>query len=449
MDRTGEALAVARQRKDCLALCEQRGWEAVEYVDNDTSATTGKARPAYTRMLADIREGRIGAVVAWDLDRLHRRPIELEAFMALADEKQLALATVSGDVDLSTAQGRLMARLKGNVAAHEVEHKAARQRVAARQKAERGLPQWKRAFGYLGDTHQPDPVTAPLVKQAYAAVLAGASLNDVCRLWNGAGALTLNGRMWTPAAVSVFLRKARNAGLRSHTDCKTKTTEIVGKGTWPALVDEDTWRAVQAVLNAPGRAPGRKTVRRHLLTGVLGCGRCGHYLSGMQTLQKTIVYRCKRCLGVSIAAGEVEPFLTRQLGGRLAMPDAVDLLRADLHDDAEAERLRTEANTLLARLDEIADERADGMLTGAQAHRATERIHAKLAEIERRQQDQERVRVFDGIPIGTPEAVDAVDKLSPDRLRAVMDLLMKITIEPVGKGGHVFKPERIKVDWRG
>ena len=45
---------------------------------------------------------RLGAVVVWDLDRLHRRPIELETFMALADEKHLALATVSGDVDLST-----------------------------------------------------------------------------------------------------------------------------------------------------------------------------------------------------------------------------------------------------------------------------------------------------------------------------------------------------------
>jgi hypothetical protein len=32
------------------------------------------------------------------------------------------------------------------------------------------VPNWKRAFGYLDDTRQPDPVTAPLVKQAYAAV---------------------------------------------------------------------------------------------------------------------------------------------------------------------------------------------------------------------------------------------------------------------------------------
>jgi len=35
----------------------------------------------------------------------HRRPIELERFMELADEHRLALATVSGDVDLSTVAG--------------------------------------------------------------------------------------------------------------------------------------------------------------------------------------------------------------------------------------------------------------------------------------------------------------------------------------------------------
>ncbi len=36
--------------------------------------------------------------------------------MSLADEKRLALATVAGDVDLATPQGRLVARLKGSVA---------------------------------------------------------------------------------------------------------------------------------------------------------------------------------------------------------------------------------------------------------------------------------------------------------------------------------------------
>ena len=73
-DPSGQALGVACQREDCVALCTAKGWTPAEYVDNDVSASSAKKRPAYERMLADIRDGRIGAVVAWDLDRLHRRP---------------------------------------------------------------------------------------------------------------------------------------------------------------------------------------------------------------------------------------------------------------------------------------------------------------------------------------------------------------------------------------
>lgn len=360
-----------------------------------------------------------------------------------------------------------MARLKGSVARHEVEHKSARQRRAMEQLAARGVPRWRRAFGYLDDgSHQLDPTTAPLVAEAYAAVLAGGSISDIAREWNAAGAYGLNGKPWTASTVSLFLRAPRNAALRAHNG------EIVGAGTWPPLVDEQTWRATQAVLDAPGRAPGRKTVRKHPLTGVLRCGKpgCGGTLSGQWVMQRTggasgrprngetkqhpgkvahsITYACKKCRGCSIRAEYVEPLLYRVVSGRLTMPDAVDLLKSEQHDEAEAEALRTEANTLLTRLDEIADERADGMLTGPQARRATERIEAKLDEIERRQQDQERLRVFDGVPLGTPEAAEAIHRLSPDRFRAVLDVLAEFVVAPVGKGGRVFNPERVQVNWR-
>src|SRR3954454_2477541 len=134
LDRDGSGLAVARQRQDCLKLCADRGWEPVEYVDNDTSASNGKVRAAYVRMLADVDAGRVGAVVAWDLDRLHRRPVELEHFIDLADRHRLALATVGGQHDLSTTAGRLTARIMGNVARHEMEHKSDRQKRANLQR---------------------------------------------------------------------------------------------------------------------------------------------------------------------------------------------------------------------------------------------------------------------------------------------------------------------------
>src|SRR5262249_46991638 len=162
----------------------------------------------------------------------------------------------------------------------------------------------------------------------------------------------------------------RNCGSRAHNG------EVIGKGTWEPLVDESTWRAAQAVLDAPGRAPGRKTVRRHLLTGMLQCGNkgCSGYLSGNWTTQKTIAYRCKQCGGVSIRAEHVEPLLYKIMSGRLAMPDAVDLLKAEIHDEAEAEAIRTELNTLYGELEKIGIERGQRLLTGQQAKIATDLI---------------------------------------------------------------------------
>ena len=441
-DPSGQQLGVGRQREDCAKLCQVKGWTPVEYLDNDVSASNGKKRPAYERMLTDIAEGTIGAVVAWDLDRLHRRPIELERFMELADSHRVALATVSGDVDLSTAQGRLVARMKGAVARHEIDQMKARQCRKHEQNAANGVPHWSRAFGYLDGTHQPDPKTAPLVKAAYAAVLAGGSLGDVARMWNQAEAFTRNGKLWTHPQVSNFLRKPRNAGLRAHNG------EIVGKGTWPALVDESTWRAAQAVLNAPGRAPGRKSVRKHLLTGVLGCGKCGHHLSGHITGTGRLAYNCKGCRGVSVRAEHVEPLLYRIVSGRLAMDDAVDLLKAEIHDEQEAEAIRLELNELYGELEKIGAERGRRELTGPQAKIATDLVQEDIAKLERRQQDTERLRVFADLPLGKPQVADAIGKLSPDRFRAVLHILATITVAPVGKGGHTFHEDRVQVAWK-
>jgi len=469
LDRDGNELGVSRQREDCTALAADKGWDTIEYVDNDTSASSAKKRPAYERLLSDIRAGRIKAVIAWDLDRLHRRPVELEDFMALADEKHLALATVSGDVDLSTAQGRLVARLKGAVARHEIEHKSARQRRAARQKAEQGRPHWRQAFGYR-DTDNgpvPDPKVAPLVRRAYRLLLSGGSLKEIATLFNDAGSYGLTGKPWSVSTVSLFLRAPRNAGLRAHND------EIIGKGTWKPLVPEATWRAAQEILSDPSRAPGPKSVRQHMWTGVPRCGHkgCDGRLGGQWalrltggspgrpkagqkkephpgTMAATITYQCKKCRRCSIRGPQLHDILLGIIKGRLVMEDAADLLYDEQHDEVDTEALREEAKTLYSRLDALAVEHADGLLTARQVKVSTDRLQARLDEIEKKLRAPVAVAVFDGIRLGTPKAADDVEKLSPDRLRAVCNWLGTATVMPVGRRGKVFDPERVRWEWR-
>ncbi|HSP36837.1 MAG TPA: recombinase family protein, partial [Frankiaceae bacterium] len=85
-DRTGEGAGVERQRKDRHELATARGWTvARDFTDNDVSAYSTRARPAYRALLDAVREGQVDEIIAWHPDRLHRSPIELEEFISLTD----------------------------------------------------------------------------------------------------------------------------------------------------------------------------------------------------------------------------------------------------------------------------------------------------------------------------------------------------------------------------
>ncbi len=85
-DPNDTSLGVTRQVKDCLTLAERKGWTVGEvFTDNDVSATSGRARPEYQRVMAALAAGRFQALVVWDVDRLTRTPRELEDVVDLAE----------------------------------------------------------------------------------------------------------------------------------------------------------------------------------------------------------------------------------------------------------------------------------------------------------------------------------------------------------------------------
>ena len=145
---------VDRQREDTVILCETKGWTPVDfYVDNDRSASNGKDRPEWDRLLADIEAGKVDAIAAWDQDRGWRVMGELEQlrkFFKSLGHPVLFATTGQGDIDLFSPTGVMMAQIKTAVSEHEIAMMKVRQKRAGRQKAERGLPKWRRAFGFLG-----------------------------------------------------------------------------------------------------------------------------------------------------------------------------------------------------------------------------------------------------------------------------------------------------------
>jgi DNA invertase Pin-like site-specific DNA recombinase len=93
---------------------------------------------------------KIDAIAAWDQDRGWRMMHELEDLRRFLTSlgREIKLATTGqGEIDLYSPTGVLTAQIKTAVSEHEIAMMKVRQRRAARQKAEKGLPKWKQAFG--------------------------------------------------------------------------------------------------------------------------------------------------------------------------------------------------------------------------------------------------------------------------------------------------------------
>ena len=149
-DRVGAGLGVERQREDCEQLVAARGWSTVAvYSDNDISAYSGRPRPGYRQLLADIETGNVDVVVAWHTDRLHRSPLELEDYIAACEQRDVGTLTVrAGELDLATASGRMVARMLGAAARHESEQKSERVKRAREQEARSGRNHGHLGYGY-------------------------------------------------------------------------------------------------------------------------------------------------------------------------------------------------------------------------------------------------------------------------------------------------------------
>src|SRR3954454_22141522 len=143
-DRNGERAGVQDQERRCRALAKQHGLTVVgaPYVDNDIGASTRsrkKSRAAYDQMIHAVEAGEFGVVLAYSNSRLTRRLAELEDLIQLHERTGVVFMTVvSGNDNLSTADGRMVARIKASVDSAEAERIGERVAAARERQAKAG-----------------------------------------------------------------------------------------------------------------------------------------------------------------------------------------------------------------------------------------------------------------------------------------------------------------------
>lgn len=461
-DRTGQGLGVARQRTDCEDIVNREGWGLIEvYVDNDLSAFNGKPRPAYDRMLDDLAAGHVDAVVAWHPDRLYRDMRDMEDFIEAVEKASAQVRTVTaGAVDLSTASGRMTARVGAAVARHESEHKAERIRRKMAELAEAGKSTGgPRTFGFEADHYSVREEEATLVREAAERALAGESLRSIARDWNERGIPTVRSAPgWTYQSIHRMLGSPRLAGLKTHHG------EIVGPAAWPAIIDRDTHERLKVRLKSKGGPAIR--VRKRLLTGLIFCGRCGTRLytkvstrRRRSNVVRTPLYTCvtepgrgqgSACGRLAVVSDPVDAEVGSQVIEALAGPGLATALSAFADEGSARAELSARIVDDQERLDELVKEYADGNLTRGEWRAARKRLAQRLDDAQRRLERLTPSTVLTDLGSSAESLHTRWESEDVVWRRAVVEAVVeRVEVAPKGhRGGNRFDPGRITITWR-
>ncbi|GAA1446376.1 hypothetical protein GCM10009641_69800 [Mycobacterium cookii] len=361
--------------------------------------------------------------------------------MELCERKAATIALVRGtDLDMSTPAGILVADVMGATARHEIKQKSDRQRRAQQQAAEQGKPAGgRRAFGYGSDGVTVNEAEARHVREAFADVMHGASLKGIARRWNDAQALTTAGNLWTHGTVRGVLKNPRYAGLRTYRG------EVVGPAVWPALIDEDTFEAVRAILSVPERRTTLTTARKYLLPGLALCWKCGSDCATGHTRHGKRVYVCRANKCISRKADDVDALVEAVIVERLSRPDAGDLLATDNRD--ELRELQGKAAGIRQRLDDLATGLEEGVLTLAAVRKSSERLRNELRRVEVEMAATVHTDAL-GPLVDAQDVAAAWSALDVQQRRGAVDALMRVTLLKPETGRRDFDPASVRIDWR-
>ena len=451
-DREGESKGVGRQIKDGLALAAERDWpEPVIYNDNDKSAWKRTVvRDDFRRLLADIAEGSVDAVIVYDSDRFYRQPRELEEFLDVCEgAKVTELTQVTGDVDLGSTDGKLTLRIKAAVAVKESDDKSRRIKRKALELAEQGKLSGggTRPFGFEDDRLTLRPDECVVIVELANRFLAGEGIRALCFDLNERGITTTTGKQWVPQVLRRMLKSARISGRREHKG------EIVADAVWPAIISPETSDRIRAVLSDPGRRKNDR-VRRYLLAGFLNCGRCGERLTSRPRADGRRRYVCARrpgsdaCGKLAVIADELEDVIVEIVLSRLEGPALGRALAARSDDGKENlhQRAIDEAN---GQLEELAALYAEQRISASEWMAARVPIEARLS---RAKADLARTAgsgALEQFVSGGAQIREAWPNLSLSRKRAVIRAVLDlITIAPAVRGRNRFDPSRVEPKWR-
>lgn len=448
---------IGRQVEACRALASSRDYSVVEtYTDDGVSGYRERGQgTAFARMLDDARAGRFDVLIVRKLDRLARSLAALEALTAA----KVQVVTTDGEVDLTTASGRLVANVLTSVARAESETKAERRVFANKARRGDGIPTSGRVpYGYVWiptkdrresgseEAYALDPERADDVRRIFEMFLAGVPLGSIARDLNTAGKRTMatraqpEGVAFKPTTLRRMLMSPYYAarlplpsedGGAYNQNAITLDRTVAGK--WPAIVTVAQWEAAKAKLAHPDRKThALGPTRRWLLSGLALCGVCDRPINAGGGEKGVHSYRCPSMRHFMRQGDPLDRYVERFAVEYIARHRGALL---EPRERADSAALVSELARLDAALVELGEDRDAGVVDRAEYLRRRGRLVTKRDGLRRDLAAGADHSALEGV-VAAGDVLAAWQALTLGEKRAVLGDLFEIRVHTVGQGNR-------------
>jgi DNA invertase Pin-like site-specific DNA recombinase len=440
-----------------------------EIPENDSSAFKRKrvqlpdgtygyrvVRPEWEKILTALRRGECNALMVPDIDRAMRDPRTLEDLIDTVEMYGVYVASLTGNIDLTTDAGINSARSLVNQRNQESRNTARRvidgKRRAAMEGGKSGGP--LRSFGWRKDRIQINKREAAHIRREVPRILAGVSPLTLANEWNARGVPTVTGVKWRAATIRNMYLRPRMCGLAVYRgEILQGTDGNPVQGQWEPIVTEDEYNAVAAKwgphegqpksrLGAKGR--GYRTI--YLMSPFVRCGSCGARMVGSRRRNRRgeleEFYRCPAkgqggCGTLTRIAEPVNVFIKALV---IAEQQKIEFRKLeDLPPWPKAQELAD----LQTRINEQQQNFELGNISGGRHFPALARMEAAEAELKREKRQYEgRQQARKNAVANLAEEWEKPDFTMEQKQAAIGETLTAVIINPAGKGQR-FHPDQI------
>lgn len=303
-----------------LKNTQDKNWgEIIEWYIDDGYSAKDTRRPAYQRMMHDLKRKKCDLILITDLSRLSRNIFDFCNLLNDLEKLNVKFLSIKEQFDSTTPSGKMMIYNMINLAQFEREQISERVALGVHSRAMRGLLNGGRSI--LGFDKDPSRPSSYIINEKEAAdvnrifrhflntgsrskAIKEIEKDGIKPKFSGKNGKTHFNDKWNVQTLGNILTSAAYIGYHEVNRCNKNLDQSklkphqqykLVKATWPAIISEEDFENTQLLIEQSQKLErarlNDKEDRFYMLTGILRCGECGAPLVGQAAHGNTQIKR--------------------------------------------------------------------------------------------------------------------------------------------------------------